>query len=79
MLNYRGYTLVYVFQLPNVVVAVTARPDGQEVAVATLDGQLTFWNISSAVQSHSIEGRKDLGGGRKATDRMTAKTSASSK
>lgn len=55
------------------------RPDGHEVAVATLDGQLTFWDISAAVQLNCIEGRKDLGSGRKATDRMTAKTSASSK
>ena len=49
------------------------RPDGHEVAVATLDGQLTFWDISTAVQLNCIEGRKDLGSGRKATDRMTAK------
>ena len=47
--------------------------------MATLDGQLTFWDISTATQLHCIEGRNDLGGGRKSTDRMTAKTSAASK
>ena len=61
------------------VVALTTKPDGNEVAVATLDGQLTFWDISTAIQLHSIEGRNDLGGGRKSSDRMTAKTSSASK
>ena len=61
------------------VVALTTRPDGNEVAVATLDGQLTFWDIGTAIQLHCIEGRNDLGGGRKNSDRMTAKTSSASK
>lgn len=49
------------------------------MAVATLDGQLTFWDISTALQLHSIEGRNDLGGGRKSSDRMTSKTSSAFK
>ncbi|XP_046852347.1 periodic tryptophan protein 2 homolog isoform X2 [Xenia sp. Carnegie-2017] len=61
------------------VVALAIRPDGKEVAVATLDGQLTFWHISTAMQLHCIEGQNDLGAGRKYGDRMTAKTSSMSK
>lgn len=61
------------------VVSLAIRPDGNEVAVATLDGQLTFWDILTAVQLHSIEGQNDLGSGRKDKDRMSAKTSSSSK
>lgn len=61
------------------VVSLAIRPDGNEVAVATLDGQLTFWDILTAVQLHCIEGQNDLGSGRKDKDRMSAKTSSSSK
>lgn len=61
------------------VVSLAIRPDGNEVAVATLDGQLTFWDILTAVQLRSIEGQNDLGSGRKDKDRMSAKTSSSSK
>lgn len=49
------------------------KPDGSEVAVATLDGQISFFDIKTSVQTHSIEGRKDLGSGRSETDLITAK------
>ena len=62
-----------------VVVAVAFRPDGKEVAVSTLDGQITFWDVRSAVQVKSVEGRRDIGGGRRASDKITAKTSSSGK
>ena len=62
-----------------VVVAVAFRPDGREVAVSTLDGQITFWDVRSAVQVKSIEGRRDIGCGRRSSDKVTAKTTASGK
>lgn len=58
---------------------VTYRPDGKELAVATLDGQITFWDPQNAVQTGSIEGRHDLQMGRKETDKITAKQSAKGK
>lgn len=58
---------------------VAYRPDGQEIAVASLDGELTFWNPLSATQSGSITGRHDLQMGRKETDKITAKQSAKAK
>ncbi|XP_022257607.1 periodic tryptophan protein 2 homolog [Limulus polyphemus] len=52
---------------------VQFRPDGQEFAVATLDGQILFFDINTSVQTGSIEGRNDLGAGRRDTDLVTAK------
>ncbi|KFO28101.1 Periodic tryptophan protein 2 like protein, partial [Fukomys damarensis] len=59
--------------------AVTFRPDGAELAVATLSSQITFWDPESAVQTGSIEGRRDLKTGRKELDKITAKQSAKGK
>ncbi|KAK3722040.1 hypothetical protein QZH41_020155 [Actinostola sp. cb2023] len=58
------------------VVTIAIRPDGKQVAVSTLDGTLTFWDIQTAVQVHSVDGRRDLGGGRRNTDMITAKSTS---
>ncbi|XP_026787994.3 PWP2 small subunit processome component [Pangasianodon hypophthalmus] len=58
---------------------VTYRPDGRELAVASLDGEITFWNPQAATQTGSIAGRHDLQMGRKETDKITAKQSAKGK
>ncbi|MEQ2177893.1 U3 snoRNP protein [Goodea atripinnis] len=58
---------------------VTYRPDGQELAVATLNGEISFWNPQTATQTGSIAGRHDLEVGRKETDKITAKQSAKGK
>ncbi|XP_014295048.1 periodic tryptophan protein 2 homolog [Microplitis demolitor] len=54
-------------------VAVVYRPDGKEVAVATLDGVISFFDVKTTTQNGSIEGRNDLGAGRSETDLITAK------
>ncbi|XP_016132550.1 periodic tryptophan protein 2 homolog [Sinocyclocheilus grahami] len=59
--------------------AVTYRPDGQELAVASLDGEITFWNPQTGGQAGSIAGRHDLQMGRKETEKITAKQSAKGK
>ena len=56
--------------------AVAFRPDGNEVAVATLNTQISFWDVDSATQTASVEGRHDLGYTRKDTDKITAKKSS---
>uniref|UniRef100_UPI00358E2AAB periodic tryptophan protein 2 homolog isoform X2 n=1 Tax=Myxine glutinosa TaxID=7769 RepID=UPI00358E2AAB len=53
--------------------AVTFRPDGKEIAVATLDGQVAFCNVESTRQTGCIEGRHDLAVGRREVDQITAK------
>ncbi|CAN2387804.1 Dip2/Utp12 Family [Pristimantis euphronides] len=59
--------------------AVTFRPDGGELAVASLDGQITTWEPENGTQRGSIEGRHDLQLGRKETDKITAKHSSKGK
>ncbi|XP_056011786.1 periodic tryptophan protein 2 homolog isoform X2 [Ostrea edulis] len=61
------------------VLSVRFRPDGNELAISTLDAQITFWDPSNVVQTHSIEGRHDLGYSRKEGDKITAKKAAGGK
>ncbi|NWV00060.1 PWP2 protein, partial [Upupa epops] len=61
------------------VLVVAFRPDGKELAVAALNGQITFWDPENAVQVGSIEGRHDLQMGRKELDKITAKQAAKGK
>jgi periodic tryptophan protein 2 len=66
-------------QLQADVLDVAFRPDSLEVAVSTLDGQLTFWAVADAEQRGGIDGRRDISGGRKLTDRRTAANAAGTK
>ena len=59
-------------QLQADVLRVAVRPDSNQVAISTLDGQLTFWSISDASQQANVDSRRDISGGRKLTDRRTA-------
>jgi len=61
------------------VLAVVFRPDGAEIAAATLSGQINFFDVQSATQVGSIEGRNDLGSGRRETDLVTAKQTLKTK
>lgn len=60
-------------QLTADALCVTYKPSGEEVAVATLDGQISFFECKTAKQTSCIEGRNDLGAGRSKTDLITAK------
>lgn len=66
-------------QLQADVLHVAFRPDSKQVAVSTLDGQLTFWSVSEATQEAGVDGRRDVSGGRKLTDRRTAAKAAGTK
>lgn len=61
------------------VLAVCFRPDGKVCCTATTNGNLTFWEVESGAQLSSIEGRRDISGGRHSTDRVTAENSSRSK
>eukprot|EP00743_Colponemidia_sp_Colp-15_P006217 GILK01006687.1.p1 GENE.GILK01006687.1~~GILK01006687.1.p1 ORF type:complete len:888 (+),score=130.49 GILK01006687.1:52-2715(+) len=67
------------FQHTSDVLTVAFRPDGKELCAATLSGQLSFWNVADGILVASIEGRRDIIGGRKIEDRMTSKNSNSNK
>jgi periodic tryptophan protein 2 len=66
-------------QLQADVLDVAFRPDSKQLAVSTLDGQLTFWSVSEAQQQAGVDGRRDVSGGRKITDRRTAANAAGTK
>ena len=67
------------FQMSADVLAVAFRPDGKELAAASLDGQVMFFDIGLGKQTNLIDGRRDISGGRKADDRVAAANSASGK
>lgn len=66
-------------QLQADILCIAVSPDSKELAASTLDGQLTFWNISNASQTSVLDGRRDVSGGRKVTDRRTAANVAGTK
>jgi periodic tryptophan protein 2 len=59
-------------QLQADILDIAFRPDSAQIAVSTLDGQITFWSVSEAEQTSGLDGRRDVSGGRKITDRRTA-------
>ncbi|KAF7320212.1 Small nucleolar ribonucleoprotein complex subunit [Mycena kentingensis (nom. inval.)] len=61
------------------VLAVAFRPDGNELATSSLDGQIAFFDVDKGKQTNVIEGRKHVSGGRKADDRVSAANNSSSK
>lgn len=61
------------------VVSLAVRPDSKQIAVSTLDGQLAFWSVSEALQTGIVDGRRDVSGGRKISDRRTAANVAGTK
>lgn len=66
-------------QLQADVLNIAFRPDSLQVAISTLDGQLSFWSVSEGEQTSGIDGRRDVSGGRKMTDRRTAANVAGTK
>ena len=61
------------------VLDLVVRPDSKQIAVSTLDGELTFWSLADAIQEAGVSGRRDASGGRLLTDRRTAASSAGTK
>ena len=61
------------------VVCVSCRPDGKEICSGTVGGLLSFWDVESGKLKFEIDGRRDIVGGRKMNDRMTADNNASSR
>lgn len=66
-------------QLQSEVMAVAVRPDSKRVAVASMDGQLSLWDIDLSKQIGNIDGRDDIVGGRHLSDRFNAANAARSK
>lgn len=67
------------FALGSDVLALAFRPDGKELVVATLNGQLFFFDVALGKQTSVIDGRQDIIGGRRVGDRTSAANGASGK
>jgi len=61
------------------VVCAAVRPDGKVLCTGTLNGVLHFWRIGDGTLLHTIEGQRDIVGGRKINDRMTSDNNAASR
>lgn len=42
------------------VMSIAFRPDGEELCAATIDGQLSFWNMNDMTQTGFVEARRDI-------------------
>lgn len=63
---------VETFQHSHDVLTLTYRPDGRQIACSTLDGLINFWDPFDGLLMYTIEGRRDISGGRLMTDRRSA-------
>lgn len=56
--------------------ALAFRPDGLEICIATLDGQLAFLDSRTSKQSAILECRRDIAGGRAVDDKILRNANA---
>lgn len=66
-----------ILQHAHEVLAVAFDPSGKTLACSTLNGEIHFWDARDAVLKGTIEARRDIRGGRLASDRRTAGNMAS--
>lgn len=76
---FEGKGAVETFPHTHEVLTLVYRPDGRQLASSTLDGQIHFWDPIDGVLMYTIEGRRDIAGGRLVTDRRSAANSSSGK
>ena len=61
------------------VLCISWRPDGKSIVAGTLSGQLHFWNPEDGNLTGTIEGQRDIAGGRKENDKLTADNNSASR
>ena len=70
----KQFTGNFVLCFVQTVLTVSVRPDGAQVAVASLDCQITFFDLKTGIQSGSVEGHRDLAPVRRTSDKITARS-----
>lgn len=63
------------FDLSSECLSLAMRPDSKEVAVSSLDGKITFFDIENGKMVREIDGKKDIKQGRHREDLFEAKNS----
>ncbi|KAG0576923.1 hypothetical protein M758_5G111300 [Ceratodon purpureus] len=76
---FEGKGNVETFTHTHDVLTVVYRPDSKQIACSTLDGHIHFWDPIEGVEMASIDGRRDIRGGRLMGDRRTAENSSAGK
>lgn len=76
---FEGKGNVETFNHTHDVLTVVYRPDSKQIACSTLDGHIHFWDPIEGVETASIDGRRDIKGGRLMGDRRTAENSSAGK
>ncbi|KAJ8452785.1 hypothetical protein Cgig2_014548 [Carnegiea gigantea] len=76
---FEGKGSVETFQHVHDVLTVVYRPDGKQLASSTRDGLISFWDPLDGILMYTIEGRRDIAGGRLMTDRRSAANCTSGK
>lgn len=61
------------------VLAVAFRPDGKQLCTATLNGALNLWDPKEGELVGTIDGLRDIAGGRRDGDKISARNNAISK
>uniref|UniRef100_A0AAV1TXW6 Small-subunit processome Utp12 domain-containing protein n=1 Tax=Peronospora matthiolae TaxID=2874970 RepID=A0AAV1TXW6_9STRA len=57
---------------PTDVLSVAFRPDGKQLASTTLNGAINIWDVKDGEQVGTIDGKRDIAGGRKDGDHITS-------
>lgn len=60
------------------ILALSFRPDGLELAACGLDGNIYFWDVVNGLLTSTIEGKKDIMGGRRRDDARASKNATHS-
>lgn len=63
------------FDLTSECLSLAMRPDSKEVAVSTMDGKVSFFDIENGKMVREIDGKKDILQGRYREDEFTSKNS----
>lgn len=67
------------FEVVSDILALTIRPDGRQLAISSLNGQITIFDVEEGKEVGNIDCKRDIISGRNIEDRFTAKNSARSK
>ncbi len=67
------------FEHGSEVLSLNFHPNGASLSASTLKGQIVFWDLKQGKEIGSIDGSKDISGGRQSHDKITAENASNSK